>query len=138
MVRSVLHISSRINTDNLNQTQVLNEIKTNSTFNNLENEITGVLVVGASHFLNIVEGSKSNVADLILKIEADERHKDNSLVFDCYYEDRIFPDWRLIEQQCHETSHRFNEMLMQNADALVMIDNKKFELIEKMVNEILH
>jgi hypothetical protein len=65
--------------------------------NNSQKNITGILVFQKKtrEFMQILEGEKEAVFDLLDKIHDDERHTGLELVYDLKNEERTFKDWSM-------------------------------------------
>jgi hypothetical protein len=63
--------------------------------NNPLDGITGVLIFNGSAFLQILEGSRLAVDDLVKKLALDSRHSNMSIRDDRLIETRTFPDWSM-------------------------------------------
>ncbi|WP_352311685.1 BLUF domain-containing protein, partial [Psychrobacter sp. W2-37-MNA-CIBAN-0211] len=57
--------------------------------------ITGTLCYGNGHFLQCIEGKKSEVFDLQKRIFADSRHKNIEVLLLRVINQRSFVDWRM-------------------------------------------
>ena len=79
--------------DGIDQTEVDAIVATARRFNPALG-ITGVLVFGSGVFFQWIEGPKTNVLELVNRIEADSRHKQMTILSsDEEIRERIFPTW---------------------------------------------
>ncbi len=60
---------------------------------NLENNITGVLLFNEGFFLQVLEGKKEILQNLIQIIQRDSRHKEMLIILDKPINNRIFKDY---------------------------------------------
>ena len=61
--------------------------------NNVECEITGLLIQGKHKFLQYLEGPAEEIDDLMGKITADERHNDVLVLSEGDLKTRLFSEW---------------------------------------------
>lgn len=54
----------------------LQEIQTHASLNSVRNGVTGVLIYGDSHFLQLLEGDPEAVEETLVRIKRDSRHTD--------------------------------------------------------------
>ena len=79
--------------DGIGQTDVDAIVATARRFNPALG-ITGVLVFGSGVFFQWIEGPKTNVLELVKRIDADSRHKHMTIISsDEEIRERIFPTW---------------------------------------------
>jgi hypothetical protein len=88
----LIYISTAIKL--MNQ-QELCEILTVSRKNNIQNDITGILLYSEGIFLQALEGSKSSVNEVYSKIEKDKRHKNLIILITGESDNRMFPNWSM-------------------------------------------
>ncbi|MBV7258190.1 BLUF domain-containing protein [Erythrobacter crassostreae] len=67
--------------------------------NNPDKDITGALVCRADLYLQLIEGPVKNIDALFEEITADDRHTNVRIVFSGMVEDRLFPDWAMLDDQ---------------------------------------
>lgn len=81
-------------------TEVVDEILRQSRKNNERDNITGALVVGGNHFMQLLEGGRTAVSDCFMRIMQDDRHRAIQVIYSGDAERRIFLEWRmhLIEE----------------------------------------
>lgn len=63
--------------------------------NNALDGITGLMIYDGRHFVQITEGAAPSVADLLERIQADDRHGDLRIVRDAVVEARKFAGWAM-------------------------------------------
>lgn len=68
-----------------------------SRTNNVDTGITGILVywIKTRQFMQILEGEKEAIFDLLEKIKKDKRHTGVSLVYEGEIPDRTFANWSM-------------------------------------------
>ncbi len=75
--------------------QTLRELERKSSENNAKEDITGLLVLSGNIYLQVLEGSATNVTALFGRIIRDKRHRQVELVtFESGIE-RYFDDWNM-------------------------------------------
>jgi len=74
---------------------VLESILGTAHINNTEHDLTGMLVFDEQHYLQVIEGRRAEVSQLLGNLYKDSRHKDLLVLgFDCISQ-RQFPDWSM-------------------------------------------
>ena len=109
--------------DGIGQTEVDAIVATARRFNPALG-ITGVLVFGSGVFFQWIEGPKTNVLELVKRIDADSRHKQMTILSsDEEIRERIFPTWDMelvgaddIRDVLEDALHTAQES--KNVDAL--------------------
>ena len=109
--------------DGIDQTEVDAIVATARRFNPALG-ITGVLVFGSGVFFQWIEGPKTNVLELVKRIDADSRHKQMTILSsDEEIRERIFPTWDMelvgaedIRDVLEDALHTAQET--KNVDAL--------------------
>jgi hypothetical protein len=76
-------------------TAELEEMLAESRIRNKVHGITGVLVFVDGVFLQIVEGEKDDVLDLMQRIERDSRHHGIKVFYEEEVQDRAFASWSM-------------------------------------------
>ncbi len=64
------------------------------TYNEIH-DITGVLLHDSRRFLQLIEGPKGAVTDLLSRLLGDARHEDFHIHQDINTQVRLFPDWEM-------------------------------------------
>lgn len=77
------------------QTSIFDEVEGHALAYNEKNGITGTLCYGNGHFLQCIEGKKSDVVALKQRIFSDKRHKGISVLLLQPIDQRSFLDWRM-------------------------------------------
>ena len=75
--------------------KTLAKIVTVAKRNNQESGITGCLLYQAGCFMQILEGSRENVLELMEHVQADSRHKNVRIVMQGKEKQRVFQDWSM-------------------------------------------
>ena len=75
--------------------QALLQLSTSSADRNAERGITGLLILSAESFLQVLEGPVDEVNDLYLRIARDERHGQLRLLRFESISERSFEDWAM-------------------------------------------
>lgn len=73
----------------------INDLLKVSRANNLENNITGLLLYSDGNFMQIIEGLKDDVDKTYQKIVNDTRHKNIILIANKAIKERSFVDWNM-------------------------------------------
>jgi hypothetical protein len=76
-------------------TAELEQMLVESRFRNRTRGITGVLVFVEGAFLQILEGEKDDVLDLMEKIARDPRHQGVKVFYEQEVDERAFPSWSM-------------------------------------------
>ena len=72
-------------------------ILTNARRNNARDDITGALICRQDLYLQLIEGPPAKIDALYAKITVDDRHCDVRLLLDAEVDDRMFPEWRMLD-----------------------------------------
>ncbi len=67
--------------------------------NNPREDITGALICRHDIYLQLLEGPAGAIDALYAKIEADDRHANVRLLHSGEAEDRMFPDWSMLDDE---------------------------------------
>ena len=81
------------NASNLMSDDDLESLLTNAKINNLNLNVTGMLVYHDGSFIQILEGDKDQVESLFHKISKDKRHNNIILIDERNIDTRCFPNW---------------------------------------------
>jgi len=73
----------------------LEQMLDESRLRNARRGITGVLVFSDGVFLQVLEGEKDDVEDLMERIRLDPRHRDVKVFHEEETDHRVFPTWRM-------------------------------------------
>lgn len=112
----------------------IRDIVTHATEYNTKNDITGILLFRSGVFLQLLEGEKSKVEALYVKIEKDPRHTNVVRILSIEENERIFPIWGMAYHEISDLDIKmvsefmsWNKLIAGATD----IDNK---LILQMLN----
>ena len=75
--------------------EALQKILAHSNARNSSDGVTGVLCAGQDHYLQVLEGSVRPVMSLYLRIMADPRHRDPTLLSISLVAERLFGHWAM-------------------------------------------
>jgi hypothetical protein len=73
----------------------IEEIMAEAVNNNAANDITGCLIFNQGYFLQILEGNKQNVMNLLDKIRLDDRHDHVIILSEGQTNSRTFKEWAM-------------------------------------------
>lgn len=73
----------------------LQHILEKSQANNVQNEITGLLLYRNNTFIQLLEGPEKQVLGCMQRIRKDPRHFGSAIVFLTKSEERLFPSWSM-------------------------------------------
>ncbi|MET3759916.1 BLUF domain-containing protein [Sphingomonas sp. UYEF23] len=73
--------------------------------------ITGLLYTQGSEFLQALEGPNDSIADLLMSLTSDPRHRDLRILIDRETEDREFGDWMMVHRERRESVDDFDRRL---------------------------
>lgn len=75
--------------------KTLDTILAASRKNNPRNELTGMLLYGRGHFIQLLEGPEEKVRETYERISSDTRHSDVAILFEGKVSERLFPNWSM-------------------------------------------
>lgn len=75
--------------------ETLDQILQKSRANNVRDGITGALVIGEDHFLQLLEGDRTAVAQCFMRIMQDGRHSDIHVISSGDAKERLFFEWSM-------------------------------------------
>lgn len=78
----------------LREAQLLALLTWSRTYNEAQ-DITGILLRGPGHYLQVLEGKEAAITKLYASIRADKRHSGVAVLADGSSGSRIFPRWRM-------------------------------------------
>lgn len=94
MIQTIVYISCYTGTaESVDQT--LHNICTTSQSFNILHNITGVLFYHNQKFLQLIEGDKADLELLMMKISADKRHSDITIIVNKEVDTRGFEKWKM-------------------------------------------
>lgn len=73
----------------------LNELLRLAQVNNQRHDLTGLLAFNYKYFLQVIEGGRTEVSQLLGNLYADPRHKNLTVLEFDQIERRIFSDWSM-------------------------------------------
>ena len=73
-----------------------------SRLNNMKKSISGCLISSNGEFLQILEGPRPVIMDLINLIQMDTRHKEFSIMKMCMIKERMFENWTMASFEADE------------------------------------
>lgn len=137
---------SRYNTDNANieVARILEQAQRN----NERNGITGALVINDNYFLQVIEGARPVINNLLKKLIEDKRHCSLQIIECCEIEERRWNKWSMKYLTANDqnkeyvlkysTSNEFNPYLMSTSQITMFIDelSKRQEQQEKYESNI--
>ena len=68
----------------------------------MKKSISGCLISSNGEFLQILEGPRSGIMDLINLIQMDTRHKEFSIMKMCMIKERMFENWTMASFEADE------------------------------------
>jgi len=77
-----------------------------SRANNKKYGVTGILLYFKKHFLQVLEGEKDTIFELLRKIRSDQRHASVIMVWDQPIEKRNFENWTMAFVDLNEMDHQ--------------------------------
>lgn len=104
------------------------EIQEVSIRNNARQNITGILFHADGHFVQLLEGERSDIRELFETICQDKRHENVRLLYERPTDERLFADWHMamLDLELHgdversdlqELVHHAAQPATRNADA---------------------
>lgn len=93
MLARLLYYSTVTNIRGIDE---IKEILEKSKVNNSELSITGMLFFDEKYFIQVLEGDRKAVSEMMLKISKDERHKDVVFVDISEVSERKFGGWEMV------------------------------------------
>ena len=73
--------------------------------------VTGLLYAEGDAFLQVIEGADDSIAELIERLERDERHRDVRVLIDREIDAREFGDWTMAYRDRRESVDAFDDRL---------------------------
>lgn len=96
---------------------VLTDIVKRSEINNFEFDITGLLFYHNGHFIQVLEGNRDSLEDLMSILEKDNRHQKIQRIVDESIKKRAFQDWKMDSLNLSEGSTIDPDELVRIRDA---------------------
>lgn len=103
--------------------QIEEILKTARNFNS-KNHISGCLVFNKGYFIQLLEGSKDTIMELMDSIERDKRHTDIEILSEGETEQRVFDTWDMAYLKPSEK---------MQSDRAIEIKNRLLELTDTTV-----
>lgn len=114
--------------------QNIEEIVDVSRKNNEKLNISGMLLFINNKFIQVLEGSKKDVAEIFDKIKSDNRHTDIQVILKGYTNERSFPNWSMGLKIVSEEDFNALKELNQNPNFnLPELLNEKSDLPHKFL-----
>jgi len=138
MYRAVLYISDSTLPDDSEvniEAQKINDISSKA---NKEHDICGVLAHCNNRFFHILEGKEDVLSTLLENINNDSRNQNLSVILDVKKDNRVYPDWEMIDSRSQKQSELLGTFLRESIDELPQIEEYYHEILEEFVNKIFH
>jgi hypothetical protein len=100
---------------NLKEEDILGILEKARDFNT-KNDITGCLLLHNNEFIQILEGDKKIIEELIHKIKKDDRHSNVMVLAENEIKDRVFDKWSMAY-------HKIETNDVINVDRLIFVNN---------------
>ena len=106
--------------------QIEDILKTARSFNS-KNDVSGCLIFSKGYFIQLLEGSKDNIKELMDSIDADKRHTNVDILSEGETEERIFKTWDMAylkpsEKIKSDTAKEIKKTLLKLTDTTVETD----------------
>lgn len=114
----------------------LSDIIIKSIENNIQKDITGILIWTKKNYVQALEGDKEELDKLYSIIENDSRHKNVTLIYQEPATDRIFKDWSMkaffFDKFAVELKDQLREKFQLDSQDLGLIEdpNHILEILE--------
>ena len=108
--------------------KVLADIVDTAKENNPNHGITGVLFFDRDRFVQVIEGEKSELDELLSHIKADPRHDEIDVIFDVPTDKQEFAEWNMDGFEIGGTS-KLDEKLLENFRQ-IYLDNFKLSSVQ--------
>lgn len=90
--------------------------------NNETYDVTGVLLCGGSHFIQVLEGEDETVDKLCMAIEQAPRHRDFDIIFDEPIVERAFSKWTMAYSELDQAAIKsLGISASKNIDELIAV-----------------
>ncbi len=115
----------------------LNVLLESSRKNNLKKNITGMLLYLDQHFMQLLEGNKQDLLDLLNVIGNDTRHYNLRVLFQKSIKHRCFSDWSMAYKSLSsdEIKNLTGRSSFLKPDENVLLDNIKSAQIYKTMRQ---
>ena len=74
---------------------VIDKILQKSRANNVRDYVTGALIVGESHFMQLIEGGRLEIGKCLMRIMQDKSHYDIQIISCGDVAQRLFQEWSM-------------------------------------------
>ncbi len=106
--------------------QIEDILKTARNFNS-KNDISGCLVFSKGYFIQLLEGSKDTIKELMDSIDMDKRHTNIDILSEGEVENRIFKTWDMAylkpsEKMQSDKATEIKKMLLELTETTVDLD----------------
>ena len=91
MLREIVYISTAEGID----ADEIEDILESCARNNVERNVTGILLYNGRHFMQLLEGDVADLSWVMTRIENDPRHTGLSVLDDIAIPERACPDWSM-------------------------------------------
>lgn len=115
MLTRLIYYSTVAKIDGISE---INKILEKSKDNNAERSVTGMLFFNEKYFIQVLEGDRKKVTELMLKIAQDDRHSDIVLVDVSEIGERKFHGWEMVYA---------GRMKMDNQTLMRFAPHRKFD-----------
>ena len=108
-------------------TEQIEEILRTARNFNSKNDLTGCLVFSKGYFIQLLEGSKDTIKELMDHIDRDKKHTDIDILSEGEVEKRIFDSWDMAylkpsEKMQSDKAIKIKKTLLELTDATVQPD----------------
>lgn len=91
---------------------MIKEILAKASVNNPKLEVTGILICNSNIFMQLLEGKKENVEEVMERIKADSRHDQITIVYEGENTDRLFPNWSMAYKDINDFNKEILDMII--------------------------
>jgi hypothetical protein len=107
-----------------------------SRSNNERNGVTGILLCRASHFLQLLEGERFNMAYTFKKIRDDQRHDRLQLIMDQTAEHRLFERWSMGYREVESCSPELSLLVRDVVEARKQLPAQELLSLLRQFNHV--
>ena len=75
--------------------ETLDQILQASRANNVRDGVTGALIIGGQHFMQLLEGDRTAVGECFMRITRDDRHHEIQVICSGDEDHRLFVEWSM-------------------------------------------
>jgi hypothetical protein len=113
----------------------LQAILAGSSERNSRDGITGVLCAGRDHYLQVIEGCVGPVMSLYLRIQADRRHRELTLLSISLVGERLFGQWAMAHIEGSARSDFAHEIVLTET-SLHQRSDRAAAILRRFVEEL--